>query len=238
MNQNLNETISRLKSCFPKGYMNYNSEFIADRQANRRYGNACCRLANCQTADDVLCAAIEDLSYDCCKSRPFSDPSANVDFRAYMIAGMNALLGKTYTEANYLTIHTHLGFGINRKMTAAFLSAGCDLKLLRVLKRERMISVDRLLATIAGLEYRARTLEQMRGGNDVLRRLLPKLISQQTALQVVHVVPCKKCRFFEPGDDTYGLCTKYLCTKHESGWCDSGKEKTKDAANLQSSLPD
>ena len=230
MNPTTDETLNRLCLCFPNGYVNYNQELIADRRANRQYGGACCRLRDCETDADIICAVIESLSYDCCKSRPYKTPDANVDFRRYMIAGMNAFLGTSFSESDFLTVHTHIGSAINRPLTAAFVRSGYDLTILKKHKRERMISADLLLETINGLEYKAKSLEQMRGGNDVLRRLIPKLINQQASIRIVSVIRCEKCEYWiRHKDDNYGTCSKYICTKHETGYCDCGKEKEVDS---------
>lgn len=230
MSKTIDGAIDQLRLCFPHGYLNYNREFIADRKANRQYGSACCRLRECKTSEDVICAVIESLSLDCCKSRPFKTAEANVDFRRYMIAGMNAFLGVSFAECDFLIVHTHLGCAINRRLTFAFMKSGYNLDLLKKHKQDRMISADNLLETINGLEYKARSLEQMRGGNDVLRRLLPKLINQQKTLRALPATRCGRCDYWESDmDDTYGWCALYGCTKYEGGFCDSGKERTEDA---------
>ena len=229
MNPVTDEILGRLCSCFPNGCVNYNQEFIADRRANRQYCGVCSRLRDCETDEDIICAVIESLSYHCCKSRPYKTPEANVDFRRYMITGMNAFLGTSFSENDFLTIHTHIGCAINRALTATFVRSGYDLTVLKMNKRERMISPDLLLETINGLEYKAKSLEQMRGGNDVLRRLIPKLITQQASVRVVSVIRCGKCEHWtRHKDENYGKCSKYYCTKYETGYCDCGKEKEVD----------
>ena len=124
MIQGMSEIIHRLKCCFPKGYMNFNNEFIAHRQANRNYGCACCALRNCTNAEEVICAAIESFSYDCCKSRPFKSSDVNVDFRQYMIDGMNDFLGTAFTENEFATIYVHLGNRADRQLTLLFVDSG------------------------------------------------------------------------------------------------------------------
>ena len=180
----MNDAINRLKTCFSDSTINYFNEFIAHRCANRHYGAACCKLGGCKTAEDVISAALEMLTIDCCKSAPFETLDANQRFHKYMLKGMNKLLGKAFTEKQYLAIYTRIGNGINHQLTVDFIRSGYDLKVLRDSRTERIISADRLLAAINGLEYRARSLEQMRGGNDVLRRLLPKLIADQPTILI------------------------------------------------------
>lgn len=222
MENEVQEAVSRLQRCFPKSWMNYDNELIADRMANRQYGGACCRLRGCETAEDVTCAAIESFAYDCSKSRPFKTPGANVDFRTYMSKGLNAFLGADLTEQDYAQIFTKLGCGINRRLTREFVRAGCDMEVLRRYKVEKVISADQLLETLNGLEYRARTLEQSRGGNDVLRNLLPKVIAKQKSLRTMQIVTCERCQSWSPEN---GRCSITGRKKRKDGFCDEGREK-------------
>ena len=80
MNEGITEMVEQLKQCFPDGRLNYYNEFIAHRGANRHYGAACCKLGGCETAEDVIAAALEMLTIDCCKSAPFETPEANQRF--------------------------------------------------------------------------------------------------------------------------------------------------------------
>lgn len=222
MENELQEVIDRLRRSFPKGWLNYDNELIADRLANRQYGGACCRLRGCETEEDVTCAVIESFAYDCSKSHPFKTPAANVDFRAYMIKGLNAFLGANLTEHDFAQIFTKLGCGINRKLTKEFVRAGCDMEVLRRHKTEKLISADQLLETLNGLEYRARTLEQSRGGNDVLRNLLPKVIAQQKSLRTMQIVTCERCQSWSFEN---GWCSLTGRKKRKDGFCDEGREK-------------
>lgn len=185
MNEGITEMVEQLQQCFPDGRLNYYNEFIAHRGANRHYGAACCKLGGCESAEDVIAAALEMLTIDCCKSAPFETPDANSRFHKYMLKGMNKLLGKAFTEKQYLGIYTCIGNGINHQLTVDFIRSGYDLKVLRDSRTERLISEDRLLADINKLEYRARSYDQIRGGNDVLRRLLPKLIAEQPTVEIL-----------------------------------------------------
>lgn len=178
------EMLERLQQCFPDGRLNYYNEFIAHRGANRRYGAACLKLGGCGTEETVIAAALEMLTIDCCKSAPFETLDANRRFHKYMLKGMNKLLGKAFTEKQYLGIYTCIGNGINHQLTIDFIRSGYDLKVLRDSRTERFISMDKLLADLNKLEYRARSYDQMRGGNDVLRRLLPKLIAEQPVVEI------------------------------------------------------
>ena len=179
MSEAASKAAGRLKQCFPEGALNYYDEFIAHMGANRHYGAACCKLGGCKTEEEALAAALEMLTIDCCKSRPFEAPDANDRFHKYMQKGMNKLLGKGFTQKQYMEIYAAIGNGINHQLTVDFIRSGYNIGILRANRQERLISMDRLLATINGVEYRARSLEQMRGGNDVLRRILPKLIAEQ-----------------------------------------------------------
>ena len=185
MKAEVEEMVDMLKQCFPDSWVNYFNDFIAHRGANRHYGAACCKLGQCETEEDVIAAALEMLTIDCCKSAPFETPEANRNFRRYMFKGMNKLLGKAFTEKQYLGIYTCIGNGINHQLTVEFIRNGYDLKVLRDNRKERIISADRLLADLNALEYKARSLDQMRGGNDVLRRLLPKLITEQPTVEYI-----------------------------------------------------
>ena len=184
MNEEIAKMVEWLKQCFPDGHLDYFNSFIAHRGANRHYGAACCKLERCETSEDVIAAALEMLTIDCCKSAPFETLDANRRFHKYMLKGMNKLLGKAFTEKQYLGIYTCIGNGINHQLTIDFIRSGYDLKVLRDSRTERFISMDKLLADLNKLEYRARSYDQMRGGNDVLRRLLPKLIAEQPVVEI------------------------------------------------------
>lgn len=184
MNEEITKMVEQLKQCFSDGRLNYYNEFIAHRGANRHYGAACCKLGGCETEEDVIAAALEMLTIDCCKSTPFETLEANQCFHKYMLKGMNKLLGKSFTEKQYLAIYICIGNGINHQLTLDFMRSGYDLKVLRDSRTERFISMDKLLADLNKLEYRARSYDQMRGGNDVLRRLLPKLIAAQPVVEI------------------------------------------------------
>ena len=171
------------------GRLDYFNNFIAHRGANRHYGAACCKLEKCETEEDVIVAALETLTVDCCKSKPFETAEANDRFHKYMLKGMNKLLGKAFTEKQYLAIYACIGNGINHHLTVDFVRSGCDLKILRDSRTERFISMDKLLADLNKLEYRARSYDQMRGGNDVLRRLIPQLIVAQPTVCITNKYP-------------------------------------------------
>lgn len=229
MSQGMSEIIHRLKTCFPRGYMNFNNEFIAHRQANRNYGCACCALRNCTNAEEVICAAIESFSYDCCKSRPFKSSDVNIDFRQYMIDGMNDFLGTAFTENEFATIYVHLGNRADRQLTLLFVDSGYNVQMLRSRRQERLVSADKLLKIINGLEYKARTLEQTRGGNDVLRKLVPKLIEDAATVRIMTITHCWECKYWTGEDDgssEYGYCSRYKCSKEKGGYCDVGRKKT------------
>lgn len=198
MNEETAQMVERLKQCFPDGRLDYFNSFIAHRGANRHYGAACLKLGGCETEEDVIAAALEMLTIDCCKSAPFETPEVNQRFRKYMLKGMNKLLGKAFTEKQYLGIYTCIGNGINHQLTIDFIRSGYDLKVLRDSRTERMISADRLLADLNKLEYRARSYDQMRGGNDVLRRLLPQLIAAQPTVSLINKYP--RCNDAERND--------------------------------------
>lgn len=185
MNEEVAEMVGKLQKCFPDGMLNYNNEFIAHRGANRHYGAACCKIGGCETDETVVAVVLEMLTIDCCKSKPFEQVETNKKFRKYMLQGMNRFLGRAFTEKQYMGIYLCIGNGINHQLTVEFIRSGYDLKILRDSRTERVISMDRLLADLNKLEYRARTLEQMRGGNDVLHRLIPKVIADQPVLGTV-----------------------------------------------------
>ena len=92
-----------------------------------------------------------------------------------------------------------------------------------------MVSADKLLKIINGLEYKARTLEQTRGGNDVLRKLVPKLIEDAATVRIMTITHCWECKYWTGEDDgssEYGYCSRYKCSKEKGGYCDVGRKKT------------
>lgn len=175
----MTEILERLKKSFPEGYVDLSNCFVAHRNAHRSFGRVYLDLNIYKTPTELLAGTIEELSYDCFKASPFKNPAANEKFHEYMREGMNAFLQTNFSRQEIQKIHYQLGYGINHKLTLDFIRSGYDLHILQRGDLQRAISADRLLKTIHSIEYRARTLEKMTGGNDVLHRLLPKLIAAQ-----------------------------------------------------------
>lgn len=220
----MKQTLSKLKASFSGSFVNYNGEFVAHRRANEYFS-----IRGCFSAFELTCSAIEYLSRACCKTRPFEDGNANITFRAFMIKGLNSFLGVDFTEIDYWKIYLRLGNGVNHKLTEAFVKNGFDLAILNRRDGDKMISVTELLETLNGLEYQASSLEQKRGGNAVLHRLIPSVIAQQRKVKICTLVNCHKCELWHEftDKDGYGLCVRYGVKKHKGGFCDEGTERMK-----------
>ena len=165
--------INQLLRCFPGSFVNYNGEFIANRRANVYFV-----IKDCKTERDVQCKVLEWFSRHASKSAPFKTKESNVKFRIFMRNGINEFLGTNFSEAELLDVYIHLGNGINHQLTVAFIRSGYDLSVFKIGRRNLVILADLLLEKLNTLQYKARTLEQIRGGNDVLHRLMPKLINE------------------------------------------------------------
>lgn len=224
------EALERLRQCFPDSFQNFDQEFVAHRR-----GAAVCDLRGCTSLLELQCRVIEQLSCHCCKTRPFKGVEANVSFRCFMMDGMGRFLGCAFTEEDYALVHAHLGNGVNRQLTIDWIRAGYNLELLRSRKREKLISADRLLEQLAGFRYQAKSLEQMRGGEDVLHRLVPKIIGKQAAIRVTQVGRCEDCGRWQTEDERAeeGFCLQYLCVKRMGGYCDEFRRReAKDGSGL------
>ena len=218
----MKQTLEKLKSAFPDSFVNYNGEFVAHRRANEYFS-----IRGLLSADEIVYRSIEYLSRACCKTRPFKTGDANINFRYFMIDGMNAFLVTNFTHVDFLRIYVRLGNGINRRLTEAFVKSGYDMRILERRDGEKMISSDMLLQVLNGLEYQAPTLEQMRGGNAVLRKLIPSVIAKQPAVKVCTLINCHKCEYWRVTFDNsgYGMCLRYGVRKHKSGFCDEADPK-------------
>lgn len=218
----MKQTMNRLKASFPDSFVDYNGDFIAHRRANEYFSTR-----GSLSALDLICRAIEYLSRACCKTRPFKSADANIAFRKFMLEGMNAFLGTTFTAVDYLKIYIRLGNGVDRRLTELFVKSGFDLAILNRRDGEKMISVGDLLETLNGLDYQAPTLEQIRGGNAVLHKLIPSVIAKQHAVKVCTLVNCYKCELWNEFADKAGdgLCVRYGVKKHKGGYCDEGIER-------------
>lgn len=223
-------TLELLRHCFPGSFQNFNQELVVHRR-----GAAVCDLRGCTSALELRCRVIEQLVCHCCKTRPFKGVEANVSFRCFMMDGMGRFLGRTFTEEEYALIHMNLGNGTNRQLTIDWIGTGYNLDFLRSRKREKLISADRLLETLEGLRYQAKNLDQMRGGEDVLHRLVPRVIGKQIAIRVTQVGRCEDCLEWQTEDDRAeeGFCLRYLCVKGMSGYCDAFRRReAKDDSGL------
>lgn len=227
------QTIKTLGECFPGGYVNFDQEFVAHRRAG-----AVCDMKGCTSPLELRCRVIEQLVGHCCKTRPFKGAEANVSFRRFMMEGMGRFLGVKLVESEYELVYERLGNGIDRQLTVEWVRSGYDLRVLRQKASEKLISVERLLEAVAGVQYRARSLEQVRGGEDVLRRLLPKLLAQLPAVRVTQVGRCENCDHWQPEEDPAerGLCLRCLCVKGMFGYCDEfQRREVRDGDRLEDS---
>lgn len=225
------ETLETLRECFPGSFVNFDQEFVAHRR-----GGAVCDMRGCTSPLELRCRVIEQLVGHCCKTRPFKRAEANVSFRRYMMEGMGRFLGAVFSEMEYEMVYERLGLGVDRQLTVDWIASGYDLGLLMSRKKEKLISADRLLETLAGLQYQARSLEQIRGGEDVLHRLVPKVIGKLPGIRVTQVGRCEDCGHWETETDLAeeGICLRYLCVKRMGGYCDEFQRKeTKDGDRLE-----
>lgn len=220
----MKQALNKLKASFPSSFVDYNGDFIAHRRANEYFSTR-----GCLSALDLKCRAVEYLSRACCKTRPFKDGDANIEFRNFMVSGMNAFLGVEFSAIDYLKIYIRLGNGVDRRLTEAFVKSDCDLSILSRRDGEKMISSNQLLETLNGLEYQAPTLEQKRGGDAVLHKLIPNIIAAQRGVKICTLVNCHKCELWNEFADKagYGLCVRYGVKKHKGGFCDEGTERMK-----------
>lgn len=121
------QVLNDLFGAFPSAIINRNLEFVAD--PNRRV-NSYFRLDNCDTRMDVRCKVLEYLSREAYKSQHYHVDWRNREVHDYHLKGINAFLGTDFTKEDIAVIYTHLGNGVNRQKTLAFIYSGYNIAVL------------------------------------------------------------------------------------------------------------
>lgn len=121
------QVLHDLFGAFPDAIMNRNLEFVAC--PNRRV-NSYFRLDNCETRMDARCKVLEYLSREAYKSQHYNVDWRNKEVHDYHLKGINAFLGTDFTKEDIEIIYTHLGNGVNRQKTLAFIYSGYNIAVL------------------------------------------------------------------------------------------------------------
>ncbi len=109
--------------CFPHSFINNNGEFIASR-----VGDASFEISDCNTEEDIKCKAFEWLSRSACKAQPYVQEYRNRQFNKFILDGMNAFLGTSFSLEDMMTIYTRLGNSIDHNLTLQFIKHGMSIK--------------------------------------------------------------------------------------------------------------
>lgn len=112
------EIVERLMRSFPNSFINQNGEFIAHAKGNEYF-----ILKNCQTELDVQCKVLEWLSRAAYKTLHFKERE-NRAFHKFMLDGINAFLGTSFTPDDMDQIYTYLGNACNHEKTVRFVKCG------------------------------------------------------------------------------------------------------------------
>lgn len=118
--------VQKLMNCFPRSIINQNMEFIAHVKTNQYF-----LLGDCQTELEVKCKVLEWLSRSAYKTEPYRTKQKNDEFHKFMLDGINAFLGTSFTEEDMDLIYTYLGNRCNHARTVEFVFRDCDLEWLK-----------------------------------------------------------------------------------------------------------
>lgn len=113
-----------LMKCFPNSYINAYGEFIASDLGNEYF-----ILDNCKDELEVKCKMLEWLSRGAFKDEP-STPRKNKQLHEFMLTGINAYLGTSFTEEDMEKIYCPIGNECNRGLCIKFIESGYDMRLL------------------------------------------------------------------------------------------------------------
>lgn len=120
------EITRRLKSAFPKAFINCNLEFIALPEVNSYF-----ILEDCMDEEDVIAKCLEWLSRDAHCSLHFDSDKKNQWCYQYHLRGINQFCGTSFTMDDMDEIYTHLGNKCNHAKTLAFIRSGYDMNVLK-----------------------------------------------------------------------------------------------------------
>lgn len=119
------EITRRLKSAFPKAFINCNLEFIALPEVNSYF-----LLEDCMDEEDVIAKCLEWLSRDAYTSLHFNSDKKNQECYRYHLRGINQFCGTSFDTEAIDLIYTYLGNKCNHTKTLAFIRSGFDLRVL------------------------------------------------------------------------------------------------------------
>lgn len=118
--------ITALEWSFPYSFINDRGEFIADK-----FGGASFKIDDCNTEEDIKCKVLEWLSRSACKSQPYMNERKNKEFNEFILDGINAFLGTSFSSDDMMTIYTSLGNRIAHVLTVQFIKHGMSIKWLK-----------------------------------------------------------------------------------------------------------
>jgi len=120
----INNELLRLMRCFPNSFVNQFSEIIIHRTVNVYF------KVNVQKEIELKYKVLEWLSRDACKTEPFKNNTKNIEFKNFILRGINDYLDTDFSTEDMRAIYEKLGNNVNRLLTEKFVRSGYDLKIL------------------------------------------------------------------------------------------------------------
>lgn len=118
------EVMIKIMKCFPGSYINGLGEFIASDLGNEYFN-----IMKCHDELEIKCKVIEWFSRAAFKDAP-STPRKNKQLHEFMLTGINAYLGTSFTEEDMEKIYCPIGNECNRGLCIKFIESGYDMRLL------------------------------------------------------------------------------------------------------------
>lgn len=125
------EILKKLLRCFPNSFINGSGEFVAHTDANQYF-----IFETCETELDVKCKILEWFSRGAHKTAPFNSNRRNELLHEFMLNGINAFLGTSFTQEDMEDIYTYLGNACNHPRTIEFIESGYDMAFFNRFKKQ------------------------------------------------------------------------------------------------------
>lgn len=119
MEVSIKNATDKIRSCFPKSFINLRWELIIHPQRNSYFS-----LLDCDIDLDVQCKVLEWLSREAIKG-------GTKQSMCYHLNGINAFFGTSFDNKQMELIYCELGNRVDHNLTIKFIESGLNLKLLK-----------------------------------------------------------------------------------------------------------